>query len=361
MEHKKEVYSTFPYPNLGRITEGVLYELDYIERILGRRVKKIADIGCGTGEYLVAAAKKHPDKEFVGFDLSQSAIDIAGKLISKEKVKNVELQCLDVFSMLYKDEGFDYVVLAGVIEDKQDVKILGVAKDILKEDGMMGINVRAKYAIGDDILSLKQVLRRLTNGNSNTTLHEQSELLKKLWLSVHERHWIRQLLPESIIKSEAHLMNLLVSDSFRVEDMYGWMEEFDLNFVRFVDEHVWTPEFYNLQECLGGVNKLEMYELLAMLRRDVISLEFFCSNKKVKEKDWRTDVLMSSPFGTIVVEQGFVFFDRATLKLDSKREMVLRFFKEDHTLEEALVEIREMSPSVLEKFIELMFKYKVLV
>jgi len=131
-----------------------------------------------------------------------------------------------------------------------------------------------------------------------------------------------------------------------------------LKFVRFADEHLWIPEFYNLQ-LPKTITKKNMYELIAMIRRDIPSFEFFVS-PVVKEKDWKKDKVTTSPFGA-VMENRFVFFDNTVFKFDSKRIMILKFLKEPHTLDEIILEIREVEPVVITEFVEMMFRHKLLI
>jgi hypothetical protein len=41
--------------------------------------------------------------------------------------------------------------------------------------------------------------------------------------------------------------------------------------------------------------------------------------------------------------------------------MILKFLKEPHTLDEIILEIREVEPVVITEFVEMMFKHKLLI
>ncbi len=359
MDKKKYFYDIHPYPNLGKVVDGILYILDYVEYYLERPVKRVLDIGCGTGEYTIAAGRRYPEMEIVGIDYSSMGIEIANKMLKKEKSKNnVKFVCEDFVEYKSKEK-FDYIVCSGLIEDKVtwNCRFLNViSKNLLKPDGMIGVNIRANYGIGEDIHVLKKIVNRLKKPGINS-IESKLEIARNVWNSVHEEHWLRKLISADLIKSDTHLGALFVSDYFEIEDLFSILNN-SLKFVRFADEHLWIPEFYNLQ-LPKTITKKNMYELIAMIRRDIPSFEFFVS-PVVKEKDWKKDKVTTSPFGA-VMENRFVFFDNTVFKFDSKRIMILKFLKEPHTLYEIILEIREVEPVVITEFVEMMFRHKLLI
>jgi len=355
---KKELYNKYPYPNFKTLCDGVLYVLSYVKNYRGEEVKRILDVGCGTGEYLLAAAKRYPEKEFVGIDFSEESIKIAEKFKKNNKIKNVELVCID-FSDL-TEELFDYVVLSGVLESIEDGWILEKVRSLVKLNGIVGISLKGSYGIGEDVKLLKSIIK---NVNYDLQSYEKSvELIRKYWGLVHDEHWIKGLLNENLIRASSQLINLVVGDTFSVEDIYYMLDRSGFHFMRFVDEHLWVPKFYGVERILDeqNYNDRERYEVIAKLRRNIHLLEFFASPNVVSKKDYKIDVLKLSPFGTIL-ENGFVFFDGTVIKLDLKRSMLLRFFAEEHTLEELKLEVREITPVVLEEFVGIMFEHEVLI
>jgi len=355
---KKLFYDVHPYPNLGKAIDGVLYVLDYVEYYIERPVKKVLDIGCGTGEYAIAAGRRYPEMEIVGIDYSSSAIEIANKLLKKEKSDiNVKFICKD-FTEYISNEKFDYIVCSGLVEtcwDKQSLEI--ISERFLKNDGMIGVNIRANYGIGEDVNILKKLVDKLIKPEIDS-IKNKLEITKNIWNSVHEEHWLRKLISADLIKSDTHLGALFVSNYYEIEDLFSMLN--GLKFVRFSDEHLWIPEFYNFNlQFSKTITKKTMYELIAMIRRDIPCFEFFVS-PVLKEKDWKKDKLMTSPFGAII-ENKFIFFDNTTFKFDGKRIMILKFLKESHTLDETILEIREVEPIVITEFVEMMFKHKVLI
>jgi len=361
MKNLKEIYNKYPYPNFKTLCDGILYVLSYVENYRGEEVKRILDVGCGTGEYLLAAAKRYPEKEFVGIDFSEESIKIAEKLQKKNKIKNVELVCTDFGDLSAEFYTFDYVVLSGVLESIEDSWILEKVRSIIKLiSGVVGISLKGSYGIGEDVKLLKSIIK---NVNYDLQSYEKSvELIRKYWGSVHDKHWIKELLNENLIKTNSQLINLVVGDTFSVEDIYYMLDRSGFHFMRFVDEHLWAPKFYGVERILDeqNYNDKERYEVIAKLRRNIHLLEFFASPNVVAKKDYKIDVLKLSPFG-VIQENVFIFFDGTVIRLDSRRSMLLRFFAEVHTLEELKLEVREMMPAVLEEFVGIMFEHGVLI
>ena len=358
---KKEVYEKYPYPNLvGELVDGVLYILFYVENYISRSIKRVLDVGCGTGEYMMGAAFRHPEVEFVGVDFSEKSIEIADKWKRKKKLQNVSFYCQDIRD--FELGKFDYVVCSGVIEEGSDVEILNHIVKVMKEDGMIGLTFRAKCGVGEDIELMKNMIDILTQNSEGSIegLERKVEILKRVWYKVDDKHWLKHLISRKLIESNSHLINLFVSNNFDVKSIFNMLSSVDLKFIRFVDEHVWLPEFYMSDYDLGQLKCEEKYSLLSMLRRNISDFEFFAS-PILRDKDWRKDKLVLTPFGALVESDIFVFYDGTTIKLDLKRVMILKCLKQPHTLNELIMEIREISPEVITEFVRVMFRHKVLI
>ena len=63
--------------------------------IFGRRAPLVVEIGFGNGEFLAAEAACHPDLDFVGFELSLTCIEKAGRKFSAAGLANVRMVRLD--------------------------------------------------------------------------------------------------------------------------------------------------------------------------------------------------------------------------------------------------------------------------
>jgi cyclopropane fatty-acyl-phospholipid synthase-like methyltransferase len=92
--------------------------LSHYENRLGKylkdpNVKKILDLGCGEGKILKEFASRHPDKEFVGVDLSSSNINLAKE---KFQIENVKYFVADVSTSIKSLGEFDLIYSFSLIQ-----------------------------------------------------------------------------------------------------------------------------------------------------------------------------------------------------------------------------------------------------
>ena len=112
-----------------------------VELFKERNVKKVLDLGCGSGRHTVYLAEQ--DFEVYGIDISEEGF----KIIKKEKIK-VHLKIGDIYKKLpYKNDFFDAIISTttlhhGKIEDIR--KLIKEMKRILKPEGLIFITVSKK-------------------------------------------------------------------------------------------------------------------------------------------------------------------------------------------------------------------------
>jgi ubiquinone/menaquinone biosynthesis C-methylase UbiE len=95
--------------------------------------KKILEIGCGVGIDLVRFAKA--GAQVTGVDLSQTAIDLAGKNLSQHSL-NGALKVMDGENLEYPDASFDIVYAHGVLQYTGDPeKMVQEAFRVLRKGG----------------------------------------------------------------------------------------------------------------------------------------------------------------------------------------------------------------------------------
>jgi tRNA (guanine-N7-)-methyltransferase len=70
------------------------FPLDWSE-IFGRKAKIVVEIGFGNGEFLAELARRHPEKDFVGFEVSITSFVKAQKKFKRYNLKNVRLVKVD--------------------------------------------------------------------------------------------------------------------------------------------------------------------------------------------------------------------------------------------------------------------------
>ncbi|MEM5879617.1 MAG: class I SAM-dependent methyltransferase [Candidatus Aenigmatarchaeota archaeon] len=107
-----------------------------------RNVRRILDLGCGTGRHLVYLAKQ--GFEVYGLDISEQGIKIARKYLKKEKVEG-KLKVGDIYKKLpYEDDFFDAIVSTKVLHHadiKNIRKLIREMERILKPSGLIFITV----------------------------------------------------------------------------------------------------------------------------------------------------------------------------------------------------------------------------
>src|SRR6056297_1892524 len=89
------------------------YPLDW-QAIFGNHHPLTVEIGFGNGEYTLELARKHPERNFVGFETSQSSVSKTLRRMFKEGLSNVRIVMTDGrFGLrnLFDDESVDCVIL----------------------------------------------------------------------------------------------------------------------------------------------------------------------------------------------------------------------------------------------------------
>jgi len=100
----------------------------------------VLDYGCAHGHYLIPLAKRFPQCEFVGIDISQRAINAAKKWAEREGLENVQFFVGDQESLLDRRGEFDVVIAGEVLEHVRDyLRLLNLLRDTLVNDGCVVI------------------------------------------------------------------------------------------------------------------------------------------------------------------------------------------------------------------------------
>ena len=91
-DHVRAMYSKWPYPS--RIVgKDLIYDLaNLFQVLLPREMLRgvdILDAGCGSGHRLVGFAKRFPEAQFTGIDMTEHSLEIARQLASEHNVKNI--------------------------------------------------------------------------------------------------------------------------------------------------------------------------------------------------------------------------------------------------------------------------------
>ena len=106
-------------------------------------VKRILDLGCGSGRHLVYLAKHNFN--VYGIDIAKSGIKIAKDWLKEEGVK-VNLKIGDIYKRLpYPDDFFDAIISTQTLHHARIEKIRRLIKEmerILKPNGLIFVTVR---------------------------------------------------------------------------------------------------------------------------------------------------------------------------------------------------------------------------
>jgi len=140
-------YDRVPYP-AATYTQTHVRRLAAIARLFGVkapdvRTCRVLEIGCGEGANLVGMAVDLPESQFVGIDLSKTAIDRANALARQAGVENVTFRQTDVAELVGRPGECDYVIAHGVyswVPREVREKILDLCERVLAPTGIAYIS-----------------------------------------------------------------------------------------------------------------------------------------------------------------------------------------------------------------------------
>lgn len=103
------------------------YELRIGEILNNNKVKRILDVGCGEGKVLSSFAKRYPEIEFIGIDISSQNIKTAKKDFSLENTSYYNLNIIDGFQGLGK---FDLIFSFSLIQYFDHISSINLSKSL---------------------------------------------------------------------------------------------------------------------------------------------------------------------------------------------------------------------------------------
>jgi SAM-dependent methyltransferase len=113
----RALYEHYPYPS--PISGHTLIEdvANGIFSVFGERSLagwRILDAGCGSGHRLMGMARRYPEAEFIGVDMTSASLEVAERLARRHGIANVRLVQDDLLNLSSIGK-FDLIVSTGVI------------------------------------------------------------------------------------------------------------------------------------------------------------------------------------------------------------------------------------------------------
>ncbi|MBY0289042.1 MAG: methyltransferase domain-containing protein [Mycobacteriaceae bacterium] len=99
--------------------------------------KRILDAGCGTGQRLLATARRYPKAQFVGLDMTAASLEVAEALRQKHGIRNVEF-CRSEMLDFSPASPFDLILSIGVVHHLEDPSAgIQFLASLLGQDGIL--------------------------------------------------------------------------------------------------------------------------------------------------------------------------------------------------------------------------------
>jgi SAM-dependent methyltransferase len=136
----REFYERYHFPGVRPPEQdGLILMRRLMQAVVRRRdgaPLRVLDAGCGTGNTMLALARRLPDAQFRGVDLSASSLEIARDSAADLGLTNVEFRQGDLRDSLTDGQQFDAVICMGVLHHTPDMPtVLGRLREALAEEG----------------------------------------------------------------------------------------------------------------------------------------------------------------------------------------------------------------------------------
>ena len=97
---------------------------------------RAAELGCGAGNFLLALARKYPNAEFVGYEISDLALEMCRQNIRGARLKNATVKDARIHPLGSDDEIYDVVTTYDVLHDAtKPAMLVQQVKSSLKPGG----------------------------------------------------------------------------------------------------------------------------------------------------------------------------------------------------------------------------------
>lgn len=139
-----------------RLKKPVPFVIEVLPAFKRYKIKKVLDLGCGTGRHCIYLAKN--GFEVVGLDVSESALRMANSWVRKEGLTNAVFMRGAMTNIPFDNRRFDAVISVSVIHHavKEDiVKTIDEVYRTLKKNGIFLANIASvndpRYGSGQKV------------------------------------------------------------------------------------------------------------------------------------------------------------------------------------------------------------------
>lgn len=120
----------------------------------GRKVKAVADLGCGFGGSTRPFYMDHPDMDVVGVELSEPCLRLAARRAMEEQATNVQFVQADAADTGLESERFDVVTSTMVLHEMPPSHIKAMLKESHRLLAPGGVSVHLDFLVRDDPFKL---------------------------------------------------------------------------------------------------------------------------------------------------------------------------------------------------------------
>ena len=278
------LYEEVPYPlwdhkkRVSKLPNEILrYKYLNIDHVLENA--NVLDVGCGTGNRSILAAKYFKVKKLYGFDACKKSLEIASKVAKEENFDNFIPIHGDLFNLPFDDNFFDVVISWGVLHHTYNPKLgLKEMHRVCKYDGYIGFFVYNSFADWRHNLQRKDVL-----SNGGKTTEEK--------LSYALKHYGKTNKYKGLKKIEDFSQELLTEfrDEFihphksdhTINEILDWQKELSIEFsgsfppMRFRDTISWIKDRYQMRKKYP-ISKSKLVNLVGFISSLFPRRKLFC-------------------------------------------------------------------------------------
>jgi 2-polyprenyl-3-methyl-5-hydroxy-6-metoxy-1,4-benzoquinol methylase len=252
----RELYTSHPYPDPRYVAEvqvTVTGLLDWITSLYwpfrpSLSGLRVLDAGCGTGMGSMSVAKRHPEVEVIGIDLSDASLELARAAAKQRGLKNVTFHRASLLDAA--DFGsFQYIISSGVIHHMADpVAGFRALRETLTPDGVLMAMVYALHGRAGVYL-LQEAFRRLAPEGYRTVAPGTARAIAGNLTHGHPFNVER--FGEMAWEDDCGIVDLLLHPqdrAYTVPQLIDHLSQAGLTLSRFVDQQTYEPTRYPLPE-----------------------------------------------------------------------------------------------------------------